>query len=574
VGAVACVVLGAGTASAIAGVPSWSTYHHDSGRSGIDPDSTSPVAPTQVWQTSPALDGLIWGQPLVYGSRVYVATENDTIYALNAATGAVVWQRSLGSPVPAGDLPCGDISPAVGITSTPAIDPASRRLYAVADVLAGGAPQHQLVALNVNTGTPIAGFPVAVDPPGQDPKAVLQRGALALDGGRVIIPYGGNDGDCSTYHGWLVSVAESGAGTQPTFEVDAGSGESRGAIWGAGDGPALDSAGHLFVSTGNGSSTTPNLQESVVELDAGLNVLAHWTASNWKTLDASDTDLGSSEPLPLPGGLMFVAGKDGIGRLVSATALSTAGQVFSARVCGSGGVYGASLYRGGVIYVPCAGGLTAIALSATGAPSFTPVSGFSAPVGASGPPIFAGGLIWSTGWRSTGILYGLDPATGAARSQTSLGAFEHFATPSAGGSRLFVAVGSTVTALTIAALPPPPVTLTDVRLGSRRFTARHGTTLRLTLSQPAVLHVQVSRTLAGARVKGRCRVGARRGRRCTVIRRARQYALDGNAGRDRFRLNTRRLAPGRYVATIVAVGAAGQTSGTVTLRFAIVRAGR
>ena len=69
----------------------------------------------------------------------------------------------------------------------------------------------------------------------------------------------------------------------------------------------------------------------MVELDPTLNVLDHWTArATGRALDASDTDLGSMEPLQLPGGMLFVNGKDGVGRLISATALGTTGQVFSA----------------------------------------------------------------------------------------------------------------------------------------------------------------------------------------------------------------------------------------------------
>ena len=89
-------VLGAYAAAAI---PAWTTYRHDAARSGIDPDSASPVTPSQAWQT-PALDGEVYGQPLVYGSYVYVATENDSVYKLDAATGAVVWSEHLGRRSP------------------------------------------------------------------------------------------------------------------------------------------------------------------------------------------------------------------------------------------------------------------------------------------------------------------------------------------------------------------------------------------------------------------------------------------------------------------------------------------
>jgi outer membrane protein assembly factor BamB len=666
--AVALTVLLAGLMSGVAGaaVPAWTSYDHDGARSATDPDSGAPVTPTAAWGAV-GLDGDVYAQPLVSGSLVYVATENDSVYALNAATGAVVWQRPLGTPVPSGDLPCGDITPTVGITSTPAIDTSTGRIYVVADVLSGAAVNHELFALDAATGAPVAGFPVAVDPPRSDHTALLQRASLALDGGRVIIPYGGNSGDCSTYHGWLVSAAENGSGTPTTFEVNAPAGEHGGAIWGSGDAPAVDAAGHVFVETGNGfsSSTTPDLQESVVELDATLDVLDHWTAANWQTLDANDTDLGSMEPLQLPGGMLFVNGKDGVGRLISATALGSTGQVFSAPACSSGGDFGAPLYEAGILYMPCTGGLTAVSLAGN-SQSFTAAAGFSAPSGASGPPIFAGGLVWSTGWRATNILYGLDPATGAVRFQQNMGSFDHFATPSAGGGRLFVAAGSKVSALTIAAFPPAtttalhssansasagkaitltatvapapdagtvsftsagsalpgcgavavspatggaacratlpagtrvvqaaysgdayfgpstsaplsvrvtplPPSLSHVRLGARRVTARAGVVLRLTLSQPALVHVSIARLLAGHKVNRRCRAGRGHGARCTVTRRARRTSFHGKRGGNRRHLTLRGLAPGRYALSISAVGPGGRRSRTVTLRCVIVR---
>jgi polyvinyl alcohol dehydrogenase (cytochrome) len=455
---VACVVASLlATTPAWAAGPAWTTYDHDAGRSAIDPDGGSRVSSTRAWHSAAKLDGPVYAQPLVVGSRVYVATENDTIYALDTATGALLWKRSVGRPVPATDmrfLPCGDIQPTVGITSTPVIDRAAGRIYAVANTLRSARVTHQLVALNLATGKPVRGYPVRVDPPGADPTALLQRAALALDRGRVIVPYGGNAGDCGNYHGWLVAAATRHAASQITFEATPGAGDRGGAIWGAGDGPVLDSAGHVFVSTGNGFgfSPTPDLQESVIELDRNLHVLGHWTADNWRALDLVDLDLGSSEPLPLPRGLLFVAGKDGFGRLLSTSPLGAASEVFSAKACRGDGVYGASLYRNGVIYAPCGSGLTALKLSTSPVPSFSALPGWSAPVGDAGPPIFAGGLVWSAAWR-TGALYGMDPRSGASRFRARPRGFSHFATPSAGGGRLFVAAGSKLVALRISRLP-------------------------------------------------------------------------------------------------------------------------
>jgi len=503
-GFVGVLVALAGLMVGVAGaaVPAWTSYDHDGARSATDPDSVAAVTPTAAWGPV-SVDGDVYAQPLIFGSLVYVATENDTVYALNATTGAIAWQRSLGSPVPSSgannQLPCGDITPTVGITSTPAVDPSNGRIYAVADVFSGGAVNHELFALDAATGAPVPGFPVAVDPPGSDHTALLQRASLALDGGRVIIGYGGNAGDCGTYHGWLVSAAEDGSGTPTTFEVNAATGEHGGAIWGAGDAPAVDASGHVFVDTGNGfsSSTTPDLQESVVELDATLNVLDHWTPTNWQMLDANDTDLGSMEPLQVSGQMLFVTGKDGVGRLISAGALGTTGQVFSGQVC-SGGAFGASLYHAGLIYVPCSEGLKAVSLAAN-SQSFNASSGFAAPAGASGPPIFAGGLVWSTGWRSSHILYGLDPATGAVRYQQNLGTFDHFATPSAGGGRLFVAAGPKVSALTVSAFPP--ATTTALAAAPDPATAGRPVALTATVS-PAPDAGTVAFTSGGAAVPG------------------------------------------------------------------------
>ena len=113
------------------------------------------------------LDGQVYGEPLEATGRVFVATENDTIYALAANTGAVLWSTHVGTPVPSGDLPCGDISPTVGITGTPVIDVARGEIFAVADELSGGAPAHVLVGLNMYTGTSL--LAQAVDPPGPGP---------------------------------------------------------------------------------------------------------------------------------------------------------------------------------------------------------------------------------------------------------------------------------------------------------------------------------------------------------------------------------------------------------------------
>ena len=164
--------------------------------------------------------------------RIIVATESNQVEALNESTGQLVWQASAGTPVPSSELPCGDISPTVGITSTPVIDPATDRVFVVADTRNGSSIQHKLYAFNVSNGSAAAGYPVDVEPPGDVPADQLQRPGLALDNGQIIIGYGGNDGDCAT-DDWLVAAPEAG-GSLRTFEDDTIATNGEGAIWGSG----------------------------------------------------------------------------------------------------------------------------------------------------------------------------------------------------------------------------------------------------------------------------------------------------------------------------------------------------
>ena len=130
---------------------SWTVYHGNPLGIGVDTSGVTFIRRNPAW-TSPVLDGQVYGEPLEATGRVYVATENDTVYALAADTGAVLWSTHVGTAVPSGDLPCGDISPTVGITGTPVIDADRGEIFAVADELVGGTPAHFLVGLNMYTG--------------------------------------------------------------------------------------------------------------------------------------------------------------------------------------------------------------------------------------------------------------------------------------------------------------------------------------------------------------------------------------------------------------------------------------
>jgi outer membrane protein assembly factor BamB len=498
-------VLGAYAGAAF---PAWTTYRHDEARSGIDPDSTSPVAPSQTWQT-PSLDGVVYAQPLVYGSFVYVATENDTVYELDASTGAVVWLRHLATPEPSSAAPCGDISPSIGITSTPVIDPATNRIYIVGSVSASGAVHHELFALDLSSGQAIAGFPIWVDPPYPSGGAAvnqLQRAGLALDGGRILIGYGGNDGDCSTYWGWLVSAPTDGTTGLSSFQADVS--HTEGAIWASGNAPLVDAAGNVFVATGNGngnSTSDPEYGDSVVKLSALASPLDWWAPLNWQSLDSSDGDLGSSMPTLLSGKFLLQSGKDGNGYLLNGAGLGHVTSAVAETPFCSLGSYGGSVYdpANSTIYAACTGGLRALSLGSGSPPSLAAKAGFSAPADATGPPMIAGGLVWVTN-HSTGTLYGLDLTSGATRSHLPIpengSQVNHFASPSAGGGRLFVGSGDQVTAYTIA---QPAVSSTTTTLVSSANPAPAGTAVSLTAAVvPAPAAGTVTFTDGGARISG------------------------------------------------------------------------
>lgn len=456
----------------------WPTYRGDEARTGVDSSSGSALPFATAW-TSPDLGGAIWGQPLVHDGLVVVGTESNQVVALSEATGQVVWRAGAGTPVPSSRLSCGDISPTVGITSTPVVDPSTNRVFVVADTLNGSTIQHKLFAFNLSDGSAVAGFPVSAEPPGDVPADQLQRPGLALSGGQVIIGYGGNDGDCGSYHGWLVSIPETG-GAEHVFEVEPSG--SEGAIWSAGNAPAVDSAGNVWTSTGNGNSgSSYGYQESVLKLDANMNLLDHWAPSTWQSLDSGDADLGSSAPLLLPGGLVFQIGKQGIGYLLSASNLGGTGGAPLSQPSVCGGSYGGAVYNAGIIYVTCSNGLRALSLNAT-ARSISALNGWQVNTAVNGPAIVAGGLVWATDWNHA-ALYGLNPQTGQTVVRQSTPSMEHFTTPSASDGKLFLATGGTVEAYTIAnpvpvgtpAPPPPtpPAPKCVLRIRNRRVNLHH-----------------------------------------------------------------------------------------------------
>ncbi len=361
----------------------------------------------------------------------------------------MIWSTHVGTPVPASSLPCGDISPTVGITGTPVIDRSRNEIFVVADELVKGNPAHILVGLNATSGK--TEMTQDVDPPGSDPAALLQRTGLTLDAGQVVFGMGGNYGDCSTYKGRVGAVGEEG-GTPTFFTVDAASGDSQGAIWMGGAAPAVDADGNVWVGAGNGSVHSAGQayddSDSVLELSSSLKLLQYFAPSNWAANNEHDLDM-STEPALLSDGQVVEAGKSRIVYLLNGSDLGGIGSEQASISSGcSEDIDGGTAVVGMIVYLPCPGGV--IAVQASQSPPSLKIL-WSAKVG-SGPPIVAGGLVWSIG--QNGTLFGLDPNTGEIRQQASVGSpATHFPTAGVGGGLLLAAAADRVVAFATSSTP-------------------------------------------------------------------------------------------------------------------------
>ena len=419
----------------------WTTYGGSTARTSADTAEPALAgAPGEAW-TSPALDGAVYGEPLLFGGQVLVATENDTVYALSARSGAVAWSDHLGTPVPASALPCGDIGPTVGITSTMTVDPATATLFASPATWDGSSVRHLLVAIDLASHA--VRWSRDLDQPGWSAPAQLQRAGLALDGGEVLVGFGGNYGDCGSYHGWLLGVPESGTGRLAAYRVPTAGG---GAIWSP-PGPAVDGAGVVFVATGNGAAGPGqpfDHGDSVVELSPALAELGYFAPADWARDSAADLDLGSTSPVLLGDGRLFQVGKEATGYLLSTARLGgIGGATSSVGLCHS---RGAAAFGASALYVVCSDGGTLEEVAVDGnrlARGWT----WRSPTGQAGSPTLARGALWVID-AGAGRLYGVDPASGATRVTLALatGTPAHLAGVSAGEGLLVVAGAKAVEA--------------------------------------------------------------------------------------------------------------------------------
>jgi hypothetical protein len=306
--------------------------HNNPSRDGVYIDAAfTPSAAANLTRDlnfSGTISGNVYAQPLYIeggpnGPVIIAVTESNNVYALNATTGTVIWQRNVGVPVPLSRLGCGNIDP-VGITSTPVVDLASRALFIDAFTTPDGGvtKKHLIFSLSVDTGATNAGWPVDVNTAAHynnltfDSSVQEDRGALALVGGRVYVAYSAYVGDCGNYHGWVIGVEINNPSNVKAWATTA----IGGGIWGHG-GVASDGT-NMFVVTGNTFNTGGNWMggEAIIRLQAGPvwtgQPTDYWAPTNWLSLDNGDTDLGgvSATVIDVPGAtpsqLVLALGKD------------------------------------------------------------------------------------------------------------------------------------------------------------------------------------------------------------------------------------------------------------------------
>jgi hypothetical protein len=496
----------------------------DQNEPGLSPAQVTASNFGQLWST--AVDGQVYAQPVVVGNNVIVATENNNVYSLNAVTGAVNWSANLGPAWPVSTIGCGDLTPNIGVTSSPVYDPSTGTVYLTAKTNDGADAAHPhwyMHALNASTGAELSGWPVTIAGVAPNnpndafgPEYQMQRAGLLLMGGNVYAGFGSHC-DYGTYEGWVAGVNTSTRALH-LWDDESGTNTHGAGIWQAGGGLVSDGPGRIILSTGNGldppvgagNSNPVTLGESVVRLavgsDGSLSTADFFSPANANVLDSNDQDFGSGGPVALPDSfgnaayphLLVNAGKDGRVFLLNRDNLGGRGQ-------GSGGgdnvigvtgpiegvwghpaVWGGD---GGYVYLIGSGGplrALKIGTTAAGVPALSLAGNSSATFGyTSGSPVVTSSgttsgsaLVWAVstsggnGVNGTLVAYAAAPVNGVLQLVRSfpIGTASKFSVPATDGGRVFVgtrdghvlAFGQPVGA----ALTAPPVSFGSVSVGA------------------------------------------------------------------------------------------------------------
>ncbi|HEX4293330.1 MAG TPA: hypothetical protein VHZ29_04290 [Rhizomicrobium sp.] len=346
------------------------TYHYDNFRTGWNQGETV-LTPKKVrganfkMIASTPLDDQVDAQPLILGNQavgtnsarevVYIATESNTIYAIDGNTGAVLLQKNFGTPVPRVALPgqCPNGGPNLGINSTPAIDPATHKIYFIAYTQENHLPVYRVHAIDPSTLEDTVA-PTVITASGKltdgttykfNPRESRNRAGLLLANGNLYAGFASFcDFDADKSRGWVLGWnADSLAPLKANEFTDALATSSNdfflSSVWMSGYGLAASVAGDVYFITGNsdfaGNSYDPkkNLAESVVQMSPDLKSVKHLftpmdAVNGWQVLDQEDGDFGSGGLMLLPPqtgaatNLAVAAGKVGVMYVLNADDIS------------------------------------------------------------------------------------------------------------------------------------------------------------------------------------------------------------------------------------------------------------
>jgi hypothetical protein len=491
------------------------TYHNDNARTGLNSSETT-LTPLNVNASSFGLirnlpvDGAVYAQPLyVSNAQVFsagqsqgnhnlliVATEHDSVYAFDADSGTLYWQVSVlgAGEVPSDSLGCSDLTPEIGITSTPVIDRAMGPNGTIYVLAMSKTPNnsnyfYRLHAVDLATGQDVLN-PVIIQATYTANGAnrifvpTLERGraGLLLLNGTIYTEFA-SFCDSGLWTGWIIAYDERTLAQTAVLNTDphgVGAG-----IWGAAAPPAVDPAGNLYLATGNGNFDTTlsngfpangDYGNSFLKLSASLTVIDYFTPF---PLQSGDKDLGAGGSLvldiPDSGGLVhhlaitagkntniYVANRDNMGKF------NSGGDNIYQELVGAlpGGVWTAPVYFNGSIYYEPAGNAlrqfkfsnakldpvpSSISNTKFGFPGSTPS------VSSAGN---TNGIVWVEEFNRKAILHAYD-ATNLANelyssAAVSFGGPVKFSVPTVCNGKVFVATQNSVGVFGLLAQKPPP----------------------------------------------------------------------------------------------------------------------
>jgi hypothetical protein len=494
-----------------AGTTDVTTYKYDLNRSGLNPAESSLTLANVTSATfgllrTLSVDGKVDAQPLylsqlsIAGAAhnvVFAATEHDSVYAFDADSGALLWHVSLlGAGESTSSNGCNQISPEIGVTSTPVIDRnagANGAIYLVAMSIDSKQGYHQrLHALDITSGAELLGGPTEISAsyptsggsnsfsPGQH----AERAALLLLNGTIYTSFTSHC-DGQPYSGWIIAFAQSSLAISGVLNVAANSSAGP-AIWMSGGGPGADAAGNIYLLTANGAFETtmdangfPSLKDfgnsflKISSASAGLNVQDYFAMSNEVTESNADEDLGSGGEMLLPDltdssntvrHLVVGAGKDGNIYLVDRDSMgkfnaSSNNNYQTLSNALPGGIWSTPAYFNGTVYYgDVSGTLKAFAISnakLVAAPQSQTATQFTFPgtapsVSANGT---AHGIVWAHENTNPGVLHAYDAANlaheiynsnQAAGNRDHFGAGNKYITPVVADGKVLVGTSNSV----------------------------------------------------------------------------------------------------------------------------------